>query len=68
MLLKTFSRHGLEQFIPAVGDELDTATTEAQFVIPNPDATENTIAVVARTGYILQGRTIRPAGVGVVKN
>ena len=37
------------------------------FQIPAPDKEPNTVLDVQKVGYILQGRTIRPAAVGVSK-
>ena len=35
------------------------------FQVPMPDKEPNTVIDVQKVGYILQGRTIRPAAVGV---
>ena len=37
------------------------------FQIPAPDKEPNTVLDLQKVGYILQGRTIRPAAVGVSK-
>merc|ERR1712086_730803 len=67
MLQKVFASNGLESLRP-VGEVFDPKTMDAQFQVPHAVAeTETgTVAVVARTGYLLNDRVIRPAGVGVV--
>jgi len=63
-LLKVFSKHGLVQENP-LGEKFDPNKHDALFQIPAPDKDPNTVLDVQKVGYILQGRTIRPAAVGV---
>eukprot|EP00088_Acartia_fossae_P010183 TRINITY_DN15041_c0_g1_i1.p1 TRINITY_DN15041_c0_g1~~TRINITY_DN15041_c0_g1_i1.p1 ORF type:complete len:248 (-),score=34.15 TRINITY_DN15041_c0_g1_i1:186-929(-) len=63
-LLKVFERHGLVQENP-LGQKFDPNKHDALFQIPAPDKEPNTVLDVQKIGYILQGRTIRPAAVGV---
>merc|ERR1711971_970559 len=63
-LLKVFSKHGLEQENP-LGEKFDPNKHDALFQIPAPEKEANTVLDVQKIGYILHGRTIRPAAVGV---
>lgn len=63
-LLHVFERHGLTQENP-LGQKFDPNKHDALFQIPVPDKEVNTVVDVQKVGYILQGRTIRPAAVGV---
>lgn len=63
-LLKVFERHGLVQENP-LGEKFDPNKHDALFQVPDPSVEANTVVNVQKIGYILQGRTIRPAGVGV---
>merc|ERR1712079_966034 len=63
-LLKVFSKHGLVQENP-MGEKFDPNKHDALFQIPAPDKDANTVLDVQKIGYILHGRTIRPAAVGV---
>jgi len=63
-LLHVFERHGLTQENP-LGEKFDPNKHDALFQVPVPDKDANTIVDVQKVGYILQGRTIRPAAVGV---
>jgi len=63
-LLKVFAKHGLVQENP-IGEKFDPNKHDALFQIPDPEKEVNTVLNVQKIGYILQGRTIRPAAVGV---
>jgi len=65
-LLKVFERHGLVQENP-LNEKFDPNKHDALFMIPNPGVEVNTVLDVQKVGYILHGRTIRPAMVGVSK-
>jgi len=67
-LLKVFGKHGLVRVDPAEGDKFDPNLHEALFQLPAADKEHNTIAVVTQKGFALNGRTLRAAKVGVVKN
>ncbi|XP_003385038.1 PREDICTED: grpE protein homolog 1, mitochondrial-like [Amphimedon queenslandica] len=64
-LLKVFSKHGLSKIEPGDGEKFDPNLHEALFQIPGDKV--GTIGAVSKVGYVLNGRTIRPAMVGVVK-
>ena len=74
-----FAKHGLVQENP-IGEKFDPNKHDALFQvgllycglnldqtvqIPDPEKEVNTVVNVQKIGYILQGRTIRPAAVGV---
>ena len=63
-LHKVMSKNGLQR-IDKEGVTFDPNIHEALFEVPGDK--QGTVAVVSRVGYILHGRTIRPARVGVVK-
>ena len=63
-LLQVFKRHGLEADNP-INQKFDPNRHEALFQIPNGDVDANTVLDVQKVGYLLHGRTIRPAKVGV---
>merc|ERR1711915_42690 len=63
-LLKVFGKHGLVQENP-LGEKFDPNKHDALFQIPAPEKEANTVLDVQKIGYILHGRTIRPAAVGV---
>merc|ERR1712227_1074268 len=65
-LLKVFGKHGLVQENP-LGEKFDPNKHDALFQIPAPDKEPNTVLDVQKIGYILHGRAIRPAAVGVSK-
>jgi len=67
-LLKVFGKHGLVRVDPAEGDKFDPNMHEALFQLPVADKEHNSIAVVTQKGFALNGRTLRAAKVGVVKN
>jgi len=67
-LLKVFGKHGLTRVDPAAGDKFDPNFHEALFQLPVADKENNTVAVVTQKGFALNGRTLRAAKVGVVKN
>ncbi len=63
-LQKVFVRNGLERINP-LGEIFDPAVHEALFQVPGDKP--GTVGVVSKVGYLLNGRTVRPALVGVVK-
>lgn len=60
----SFKRHGLTRIDPK-GEKFDPNYHESMFEVPGDKP--GTIAVVTKVGYTLNGRTIRPAMVGVIK-
>lgn len=70
IMLKTFRNNGLERFDPT-GEPFDPNTMMALFEIPagTPGVGEpGTVAQTQKVGYLLNGRAIRAAEVGVVKS
>ena len=59
--------HSLNQIKPAIGDEFDPNSMEAQLQVPDPNLEPGSIAMVMRTGYMLKERVLRAATVGVVQ-
>ncbi|KAK0661831.1 GrpE protein-like protein [Lasiodiplodia hormozganensis] len=69
VLMNTLKKHGLERFDPSVeGEKFDPNLHEAVFQTPMPDKEDGICFFTQRTGFILNGRVLRPAQVGVVKN
>ncbi|TPX44121.1 hypothetical protein SeMB42_g02796 [Synchytrium endobioticum] len=65
-LLKALKRHGVEPF-GAVGDKFDPSVHQALFQVPDSSQEAGTIMSVQKEGYMISGRVLRPAQVGVVK-
>ena len=63
-LQKVFVKNGLERINP-LGELFDPSQHEALFELPGDKP--GTVGVVSKVGYLLNGRTVRPALVGVVK-
>lgn len=63
-LQKVFKANGLIK-INGEGEKFDPALHEAMFEVAGDHP--GTVAVVSQKGYMLHGRTLRPAKVGVVK-
>ncbi len=67
VLLKVFARHGLTRINP-LGEKFDPNFHEALFRIPADSKNQpDTVGAVAKVGFSLFGRPIRPAKVGVVQ-
>lgn len=67
IFLQTLAKHGLERLDPD-GDKFDPNEHEATFMAPQPDKENNTVFHVQQKGFKLNGRVLRAAKVGVVKN
>ena len=65
-LAAVFQRHGVEQIDPA-GEKFDHNLHEAMFEIPTGEAEPGTVLQVVETGYVLNGRLLRAARVGIAK-
>ncbi|VDM63143.1 unnamed protein product [Angiostrongylus costaricensis] len=65
VLLKVFKRHGLVALSP-IGDKFDPNLHEAVFQVSEAKVEPGHIMHVAKVGYLLRERPIRPAQVGVV--
>jgi len=59
-LLEVLKGEGLEE-IPAVGESLDPERHEVVSSVPTNEVPENTIMEEVRTGYVLNGKVIRPS-------
>ncbi|TPX71706.1 hypothetical protein SpCBS45565_g00771 [Spizellomyces sp. 'palustris'] len=66
-LMTTFKRFGIEPFEP-LGETFDPNLHEALFQAPIPGKEPGTVFDVAKTGYKLGSRILRPAQVGVVQD
>ncbi|KAI9901811.1 hypothetical protein N3K66_003628 [Trichothecium roseum] len=67
VLMTTLAKHGLTRVDP-VGEKFDPNEHEATFMTPQPDKEENSVFFVQQKGFKLNGRVLRAAKVGVVKN
>ena len=70
ILMATLKRHGLERFDPAEqeGTKFDPNKMEATFQAPQPGKEEGSVFYTQAKGFLLNGRVLRAAKVGVVKN
>ena len=69
ILLATLKKHGLERFDPSqTADRFDPNLHEATFQTPQPDKEDGTCFYTQQKGFMLNGRVLRAAKVGVVKN
>jgi len=69
ILMSTLKKHGLERFDPsAEGLKFDPNVHEAVFQTPQPDKEDGTVFHTQQKGFLLNGRVLRAAKVGVVKN
>ena len=66
-LLKAMEQNGIEKLEP-LGEKLDPNMHQAVFEMPNPAYPDGHVAQVMQAGYVLKGRLLRPAMVGVTKN
>ena len=69
ILMSTLKKHGLERFDPSVeGEKFDPNQHEATFMTPMEGKENNTVFHTQQKGFKLNGRVLRAAKVGVVKN
>lgn len=66
-LLKTFTKHGIEEF-EHVGEQFDPNMHQALFQAHHEDKPPGIVVNCVKTGYKLNGRILRPAHVGVTKS
>lgn len=66
-LLSTLQKHGIVKIEP-MDEKFDPNFHEVMFEAPMPDKPAGTIIELIEPGYILHGRLLRPARVGVVKD
>ncbi|KAG6034083.1 hypothetical protein E4U41_006696 [Claviceps citrina] len=67
ILMQTLTKHGLERLNPE-GEKFNPNEHEATFMAPQPDKENNLVFYVQQKGFKLNGRVLRAAKVGVVKN
>ncbi|MDA4133831.1 MAG: nucleotide exchange factor GrpE [Thaumarchaeota archaeon] len=67
ILMQTLQKHGLERFDPD-GEKFNPNEHEATFMTPMPDKEDNTVFHTQQKGFRLNGRVLRAAKVGIVKN
>ena len=65
-LMSTFERFGVTP-IKALGAKFDPMLHEAMYEVEDADTPAGTIAQVLEPGYVLHGRTLRAAKVGITK-
>lgn len=69
ILMSTLKKHGLERFDPSLESEkFDPNQHEATFMTPMEGKENNTVFHTQQKGFKLNGRVLRAAKVGVVKN
>ncbi|CAD6503131.1 BgTH12-02800 [Blumeria graminis f. sp. triticale] len=69
ILMGTLKKHGLERFDPSQEHEkFNPNEHEATFMVPMKDMEDNTVFQTQQKGFKLNGRILRAAKVGVVKN
>jgi molecular chaperone GrpE len=70
ILMNTLKKHGLERFDPIEreGKKFDPNQDEATFFMKQEDKTDGEVFFTQSKGFKLNGRVIRAAKVGVVKN
>lgn len=65
-MLNIFERHGIKKLEPQ-GERFDPNLHQAMFEVPDPSVPNGTVAQVVQAGYVIAGRVLRPAMVGVTK-
>ncbi|KAI9823839.1 MAG: hypothetical protein M1819_001119 [Sarea resinae] len=69
ILMQTLKKHGLERFDPAENSEkFDPNKHEATFMTPQQEKEDGSVFFTQQKGFLLNGRVLRAAKVGVVKN
>jgi len=66
-LLSAFEKHGVQRVDPKPGERFDANVHQAMFEVENSGQPAGTIAQVLQPGYVLNGRLLRAAMVGVAK-
>jgi len=66
-LSKALKSNGVEAFCEQPGEEFDAEKHQALMEYEDPKATLGTVGLVMKKGYMLNGRVLRAAEVGVVK-
>lgn len=66
-LVKALKSNGVEAYCEQPGDAFDADKHQALMEYQDPKATPGTVGVVMKKGYMLNGRVLRAAEVGVIK-
>jgi molecular chaperone GrpE len=66
-LLSAFEKHGVQRVDPKPGERFDANVHQAMFEVENSGQPAGTVAQVLQPGYVLNGRLLRAAMVGVAK-
>ena len=66
-LLSAFEKHGVQRVDPKPGERFDANLHQAMFEMENTGHPAGTVAQVLQPGYVLNGRLLRAAMVGVAK-
>ena len=66
-LLRAFEKHGIQRIDPKPGDRFDHNVHQAMFELENTGQPPGSIANVMQAGYVMHGRLLRAAMVGVAK-
>jgi molecular chaperone GrpE len=65
-LQQGFERHGIVKITP-LGEKFDHNFHQAMFEVEDPDAAPGTVVQLMAPGYVIHGRLLRPAMVGIAK-
>ncbi len=65
-LQQAFERHGITKIVP-LGEKFDHNLHQAMFEIEDPDVEPGIVVQLMAPGYVINGRLLRPAMVGVAK-
>lgn len=69
ILMQTLKKHGLERFDPSEqAERFDPNLHEATFMTKMEGKEDGTVFMTQQKGFLLNGRVVRAAKVGVVKN
>ena len=69
ILMQTLKKHGLERFDPSVeAEKFNPNLHEATFQTPVEGKEDGSVFMTQQKGFVLNGRVLRAAKVGVVKN
>ena len=69
ILMQTLKKHGLERFDPVEqGRKFDPNLDEATFMTKAEGKDDGEVLMTQSKGFLLNGRVLRPAKVGVVRN
>lgn len=69
ILMQTLKKHGLERYDPSVeAEKFNPNLHEATFMTKMDGKEDGTVFMTQQKGFLLNGRVVRAAKVGVVKN